>query len=998
MGVTLLHKVIEQQVDRSPDACAVSHLGADLTYAELDAWANRLAHRLRRHGVGPETSVAVIAERNVETVVALLAVLKAGGAYVPIDPANPPRRFHYLMSDCGASVLVAPESLGGAVPRGAWTTVPSDLDQLQDEPATRPASPVRPDNPAYVIYTSGSTGEPKGVTVTHRQITHATLAQWDLDRPEPACFLLLVSFSFDASAVGLYWTLTRGGQIVVPSAEEHRDPRALRDLIARHRVTHLDCTPSLYSLIHAGDATPLASLHCVIVGGEACPRSLVERHHDLLPECLLVNNYGPTETTVWTTTATLRPEGPDAVVPIGFPIAGSGPRLLDEDLRPVEDGEVGELYVGGAGVARGYRGRPGLTGEWFLPDPWAEEPGGRMYRTGDRVRRLPDGQLEFRGRVDHQVKVRGYRVELAEVEHALATHPAVVEAAADVRTLGESAGLVAWVAGETTAEEVRSHAAALLPAHMVPGRIVVLDTLPRNVAGKIDRAQLADPRPEPGTGREMTALETEVAQLVTEITGVSRLGVTQSYFELGANSLHLARLALGLWSRFGVGVSIHHLFEVPHVAGTAQMIEAARRSEAPGDEPGDLGAVLAETTLEESIRPAPGLPEADWNVPRHVLLTGATGYLGAFLLKELIERTDATVWCLVRAPSSTEGKNRVREVMRGYLIWDDRYDERVEAVAGDLAEPLLGLGGEGFRHLAGMIDSIYHCGALVNFVYPYSALKPANVDSVADVLRLAVTERLKVVHYISSIDVFLHTGRDRPYLEDEPLVPLEAPEAYARSKWAGDHLVRLARERGIPAAIYRPGMMMSHGQTGATQTSDYLLLQIKGLLEFGVVPDMDYLFDAIPIDYAARAITHISLGDDAAGRNFHLWNLDPVPLTEVYAWVRSFGYEFETVPLETAVQHLVTLGPDNPLFPLLPLLFQERVRSVLPAFTPEVLGRTDLRAECANTLAALDGSGIACPPMTPDLAHKCFSYMIDVGFMPGPAEQRARLAGTRSTR
>jgi amino acid adenylation domain-containing protein/thioester reductase-like protein len=997
---TLLHRLIERQVDESPTACAVTYLGTDLTYAGLDAWANRLAHRLRRYGVGPETSVAVIAERGVQTVVALLAVLKAGGAYVPIDPANPPHRFHYLMADCGASVLVSPESLSGAVPQGGWTTVLSDAEHLGDEPDERLDTAVQPGNAAYVIYTSGSTGEPKGVTVTHRQITHTTLAQWELDRPEPACFLLLVSFSFDASAVGLYWTLTRGGQIVVPSAEEHRDPRVLRDLIAKHRVTHLDCTPSLYSLIHADEATALASLHCVIVGGEACPRPLVQRHHDLLPECLLINNYGPTETTVWTTTATLTPAGPEAVVPIGFPIAGSGMRLLDEGLRPVADGQVGELFVGGAGVARGYHRRPGLTGGWFLPDPWAAAPGGRMYRTGDRARRLPDGQLEFCGRVDHQVKVRGYRVELAEVELALAGHPAVVGAVADVRVLGESASLVAWVAGDADPEEVRTHVAALLPAHMVPSRIVVLDKLPRNVAGKIDRAELANPCPDPeqSAGRPMTALETEVALLVTEIVGAGRFGVTQSFFELGANSLHLARLALGLWSRFGVSVPIHQLFEVPHVAGTAQMIEAARRSDIPRDEPGDLGEVLAQTTLDESIRAADDLPRAAWNSPEHILLTGATGYLGAFLLKELIERTGATVWCLVRAGSAGEGKARIRETMRGYRIWDDRFDERIEAVAGDLAEPLLGVGDDGFARLAGMIDAIYHCGALVNFVYPYSALKPANVDSVADVLRLAVTGRLKAVHYISSIDVFLHTGRDRPYLENEPLVPLEAPEAYARSKWAGDHLTRAGRERGIPTTIYRPGMMMSHSRTGATQTSDYLLLQIKGLLEFGVVPDMDYLFDAIPIDYAARAIAHISLRDDSIGRDFHLWNLDPKPLTEVYGWVRSFGYEFETVPLETAVQHLVTLGPDNPLFPLLPLLFQERVRSVLPAFTPEVLGRTDLYAECANTLAALDGSGIACPPMSPDLAHKCFSYMVDVGFMPTPAEQRARLADARSTR
>jgi thioester reductase-like protein len=486
-------------------------------------------------------------------------------------------------------------------------------------------------------------------------------------------------------------------------------------------------------------------------------------------------------------------------------------------------------------------------------------------------------------------------------------------------------------------------------------------------------------------------LETGVAELVGEILGTTRVGVVDSFFDLGANSLHLARLALALWSRFGVGVPMHQLFEVPHVAGAARMIEAARRSQAMGAETVDLATVVARTALDESIRPAEGLPDAEWLNPRNILLTGATGYLGAFLLKELVERTDATVWCLVRGVSATEAKERLREVMRTYLIWDDAYESRIEAIVGDLGEPLLGLGAEGFDRLGLLIDSVYHCGALVNFVFPYSALKPANVDSVADVLRLAVTGRRKAVHYISSIDAFLHTGLSREYLEDVDLVPLEVPEAYARSKWAGDHLVRIGRERGIPTTIYRPGMMISHTETGATQTSDYLLLQIKGLLEFGVVPDMDYLFDAIPIDYASKAIAHISLQPTSAGRNFHLWNQNPVPLEEVYSWVRSFGYAFETVPLETAVQHLVTLGPDNPLFPLLPLLFEERVRSVLPAFTREVLAETDLYAECRNTLDALADIGVECPLMTPELAHKCFSYMVDVGFLPEPALQRARL-------
>jgi amino acid adenylation domain-containing protein/thioester reductase-like protein len=987
----LLHRLIEEQVDRTPDAPAVTCLDVEVDYAGLDRWSNRLAHRLRAAGVGPETKVAVIAERCAESVVAQLAVLKAGGVYVPVDPANPPSRFHYLMADSGASVLVTTEVSRGAAPEGDWTTVLSDREHLADQPDTRPDCAAGPDNAAYVIYTSGSTGQPKGVTVTHRQIVHATLAHRSLDRPDPASFLLLISFSFDANAIGLYWTLTTGGQVVVPAAGEHRDPKALRDLIAEHRVTHLDCTPSLYSVILGEEAAPLASLHCAIVGGEACPAALVERHHALLPDCLLVNNYGPTEATVWTTTATLTP---GATVPIGTAIPGAETYLLDEDLEPVPDGEVGELFVGGAGVARGYHERAGLTGEWFVPDPWSEA-GGRMYRTGDRAVRLPDGQLEFRGRADHQVKVRGFRVELAEVEQALLTHPSVNEAVADVRQLGGTAILLAWVATtgpeQVDPEVVRAHAAGLLPAHMVPNPVVVLDELPRNVAGKVDRTALATPVPTATSSRDLTPLETEIAEMVTHILDLPSVGATESFFDLGATSLHLARLAMAMWSRFGVGIPIHHLFEVPHVAGAALIIEATRKRQvAKTAEKRTVEELLAETTLDESINAA-GLPAANWADPANILLTGATGYLGAFLLKELVERTDATIWCLVRADSAAAGLDRVRETMRTYLVWDESYTDRIEVVAGDFAQPLLGLGEPGYEQLAEIVDTIYHCGAVVNFIYPYSQLKAANVDSVESVLRLAATHRVKAVHHISSVDVFLHTGQDRPFLENEPLVPTEPPEGYPRSKWAGDHLAVLGRERGIPVSVYRPGMMMSHTKTGATQTNDYLLLQIKGLLEFGVIPDMNYLFDAITIDYGAAAIAHISLRRDWLNRTFHLWNLHPVPITEVHDWVRSYGYQFETVPLETAIGHLVTLSPDNPLFPLLPLAFEDNPQT-LPAFTEEVLAKIDLFEESANTLAALEGSGVECHLMTVDLAHKCFSYMVDLGFLPTPQEQRARLA------
>lgn len=998
----LLHQLIEQQARRTPDAAAVTCLDTEVTYRELDEWSNRLARRLLRAGAGPETPVAVIAERCAETVAAVLAVLKAGAAYVPIDPANPPQRFHYLMRDSGSQIVVTPERLADAVPAGGWTAVYSDRARLDDEEPAAPACAADPDNAAYLIYTSGSTGEPKGVVVPHRQIVYSTLSNRELGREDPAAFLLLISFSFDANAVGLYWTLATGGQVVVPGPDQLRDIRALRELAARHRVTHLDCTPTLYALILSDDPAPLSTLRCAIVGGEACPRELVERHYALLPGCLLVNNYGPTETTVWATTATLSAaRDPGADVPIGRPPAGTRTYVLDEDLRPVPPGGIGELYIAGGGVARGYHARSALTAGRFLPDPWAPAPGGRMYRTGDRVRSAPDGALVFHDRVDRQVKVRGFRIELGEVEQALLSHPGVGGAVAAVRDPGGTAVLAAWFApadpdaGPPEPAQLRAHLTARLPAHMVPTHLIPLDALPRNVAGKVDPAQLPDPPRPAGTctdaARSMTPLETEVAELVGQILGVADVGAADSIFDLGATSLHMSRLLLAVWSRFQVTVMLHNLFQLPTVAGIAQMVELGRRRELTGAvQTWSFEQLAAAGSLSEDVR-ADGLAHADWTHPRGIFLTGATGYLGAFLVRELIENTDATLWCLVRADSPEGGLERIRAAMRGYLIWDEKFEGRLRAVPGDLAAPRFGLGEAAFGDLAARIDVIFHSGALVNFLYPYTEVKPPNVDGTENVLRLATTATLKAVHHVSTIDVWLDTEHPRPFLEDLRIVPRHVPEGYARSKLVAEELVHLARERGVPCSVYRPGMMVSHTSTGATQLNDFLLIEIKGLLDFGVVPDVHYMFDAVPIDYPSKAIAHIALREEWLGRNFHLWNLRPIRVEQIFAWIRSFGYVLDEASFETVIQHLVTIDPGNAVFPLIPLFLDEENRLMPDTFDPDVVAATDLRSECANTIAALEGSGIECPPMTQELAHRCFQYLVDVGFFPRPEDQRARL-------
>lgn len=499
-GPTTLHDLVVGQSRRTPDALAVVAGSRSLTYRQLDEASAHLAGELTRRGVRPEDRVGVMADRSADTVVTLLAVLRAGAAYVPIDPDYPEHRRAMLLDEAAVDVVVTPRHLAAAVPVGPrWLMVCDDRQDGTGAPAG-PLPTVNPDNLAYVIYTSGSTGTPKGVAVEHRQVVHAITAEHEVERPWPEAFLLSISFSFDASGVGLYWTLSTGGCVVIPAEGEHKDPERLRELIARYGITHTDCSPSMYEVLLGGDVGELSSLTCAQVGGEVCPPDLVARHRALLPDCVFENNYGPTEATIWASTNVLDPTDaiPRQRVPIGFPIPGARVYLLDGQQAPVAQGDAGEIFVGGAGVTRGYLGRPAATAECFLPDPFSGRRGARMYRTGDLASLDEDGSLQFVGRRDGQVKVRGYRIELGEIEVALRRHPGVAEAVVDVRPIGGEPTLVGYVrtAVDRTLDELTltSHLAGLLPEHMTPRRYVQIDRVPLTVSGKVDRTQLPDPR------------------------------------------------------------------------------------------------------------------------------------------------------------------------------------------------------------------------------------------------------------------------------------------------------------------------------------------------------------------------------------------------------------------------------------------------------------------------------------------------------------------------
>ncbi len=559
-----LHDLVTAQAARDPDAVALVSGQDRWTYAGLSAAANALARRLNCLGVTAETPVAVYAPLSAGLVLALLALLKTGGVYVPMDPSDPPARTRYLIGDCGAPVILTYRDLAGQLP-----PVHSRVELLDGftEPgaAAAPSPPATtvPASLAYVMYTSGSTGQPKGVLVEHRSAINLLLGLRERMGGSAAdVWLPTASPSFDISVAEILLPLSCGGQLVIASEHTAHDPGLLHAAISTHGVTHLQATPSAWQLL-----LPSGFSGTAICGGEMLTPAFAGRLRQ--QTCKVWHCYGPTEATVIASLGDL-PDHPERVR-IGTALPGNRLYILDTRLNPVPAGAVGELFVAGTGVARGYLGRPALTAERFLPDPFTP---GRMYRTGDLVRQWADGSLEFLGRADQQVKLRGYRIELGEIEAVLCGHPSVRAAAATLHEdpAGEQS-LVAYVDGDVTG--LRDYLAARVPAHLVPAAFVQLDRLPLGPHGKLDRAALPPPG---GAGRldvstpyvrPRTPLEERLCAIWQELLGRKRVGVEDDFFGLGGHSLLAVRLAGRIRDEFDVDYPLRRCFETTTVASHA---------------------------------------------------------------------------------------------------------------------------------------------------------------------------------------------------------------------------------------------------------------------------------------------------------------------------------------------------------------------------------------------------------------------------------------------
>lgn len=992
-----IHQLLEDWAEQTPEAVAACFEDEELTYGELNCRANQLARLLRKQGVGPGALVGLCLEPSLEMLIALWGILKAGGAFVPLDPGLPRSRLAFMLADTQLPVLLTRQSLTTDLPAHEAHVVCLDAEEqaIAQESRSNPDTLVAADDLAYVIFTSGSTGQPKGVCLGHRGLCNLVEAfKRHLQLPPGSRVLQAASWGFDGAIGELAMALGAGASLCLGTRESLQPGTPLLQTLCRRRINLACLPPSVWSAMAVEE---LPDLQMILAVGESCPADVVARW---APGRRFLNGYGPTEATVATTLFDCAANDNDNPA-IGRPIINTQVYLLDCYLKPVPVGMPGEMYIGGVGLAHGYLNRPELTAEKFIANPFRAEPGARLYRTGDRARYRTDGTLEFLGRIDQQVKIRGFRIELGEVEAVLSQHPEVRDAVVVARE--DAAGdrrLAAFVVPKTgislSQDELRAHLRAELPDPMVPATFTMLEALPLLPSGKIDRGRLPVPGPQISVRKSVfvaprTSTEEELARIWANVLEVDRVGIHDDFFALGGHSLSTIQVMSRARVAFGVEMPLRAFFIDATVAGLAAAIDLARQESSSAASPAQQIDLNAEAMLDSSIRYDKVCrdPSAE---PDCIFLTGASGFLGAFLLHELLQQTRAEIYCLVRAPDAGEGEIKLRRNLEAYGLWNEALRSRVIPVPGDLSAPLLGLNASQFQMLAGKIDVIYHNGALVNLLYPYEALKAANVLGTQEVLRLAGQIKLKPVHYVSTGSVFplVAPGEDKTVHENDDLEDsARLAGGYAQSKWVAEKMVLAARARGLPLAVYRPGQITGHATTGMTHLQDFLCRLMIGCSRIGSVPDLDLMIDMTPVDFVSQALAHLAASKESLGKVFHLVNPQPASLHQLADWLQKLGYQLRRVPYGSWRAEIQQLGGSELEKAFHALIPQSDSRSGGGPDEAAPPNRRMPRFDCQNTLAALAETSIRCPGVNSALLNTYLMHFVRNGLLAAPPSRRA---------
>lgn len=985
-----LDELFRQMVRQAPTRPAVEFGTRQWTYTELDDLAERWSSHLQATGLEIEQTVGILLEPGFDQIVMQLAILRAGGTCVPLDPALPDVRIESMLASLHITHVVTSRAMRRRV-------APAHLFFIEDTPeGDHRFGPrtVSSEHRTHVLHTSGSTGRPKGVEIVARGVLRLVLNRTFAPLDAGDRIAHISNPSFDASLFEVWGGLLNGATVVVLPKQTIIDPFALRDSLQRHGVTAMFMTTALFNLTAQACPDAFRGLRHLVTGGEAAnAHALREVLLHSNPQNLR-NGYGPTECTTFATTFdvtldSLPAQGP---VSIGQALDNTQVYILDEHRRPVLEGEQGELYLGGDGLARGYYGQPEQTAERFvtLPALTGKTPQ-RLYRTGDLARRNKDGGIDFLGRMDRQIKLRGYRIELEEIEAVMLASGMASGAVVDlIRPEQADPYLVAYVVladgTDTQLKALREHLRQHLPEYMQP-RLAGVGHIPLNANGKADRAALRKVldnvsaiRDEGAVDMLASPLHKVLAHLWCTLLDVSAVGPDDDFFALGGSSLQAAALVVAMEKQFHQMVSIKALYENSTLGALANYLQSQQTDRATLQVEDALAALRGDASLANGIQPVAG-DTLDWKRPGEgrVLLTGATGFLGAFFLRDLLRQPFVdSVTCLVRAANAADGLKRVQNNLRDYGLWDDAWLGRLRVVTGDLADPHLGQGEAGFNELARWASVVFHLGAHVNYTQPYATHRPANVLGTLNVLRLASAVRPVQLHYVSSIAAFGPTGfftGTTELAEDTSLEPhlqsLKYDTGYSQSQWAAEQIVKTAQSNGMPIAIYRPGFIIGDSERGFGNEKDFVARLIRGCIQIGAYPRLlQQSKEFVMVDYVSSAL--LTIAGDAAnlGTAYHLVPLNKgqsPDLMGLFSLLNESGFALVELPYREWVERLENDHnlDRNPLLPLIPML-SEPVYGALTrweVYQHMPVYRTD------NVRRVLAGR-VACPVLDVDLLKR----------------------------
>ena len=927
-----LHKPFETQASRNPDTAAIVFRDEQTSYAELDQETHALAAYLRWCHVSTDDPVGIFMETCREYIVAAIATLKAGGAFMPMDLDAPDPLLRAILSESQPKVVLTKAQ---HLPRLGHIAQTHILPLDSDRSWTRLDSGIQcarvaDKDLAFLPYTSGTTGDPKGVMQTIGSVISSYFARYEFS-----------SYSVgDRVACNIFFPweflrpLLKGGTVYAIPDDVVFVPRALARFISEHQITEILFTPSLLQgVLNSSDRDrlreQLSSLRVVWMNGEVVPVSLLKLALDVLPgSARIYNTYSISEThDVCTVDLTgLCVDGMDTC-PVGFPMDGVKVMVRPQGRSALISEGVGELMIGGRGLARGYLGRPDLDSRSFIS--W---DGQRYYATGDLAEVGPGGLVTIIGRTDSMVKIRGYSVYLGAIEETLRKHCDVADAAVVAEPVDEtSKRLVAYVARgpqatwkvdarSGTSRELRALLERYLPVYSVPTHFMELESLPiSQQTGKLERKALPPLRKGGSVLKKRTVLADRATAAdrrnALRVLWAEALEVDSdsleddwSFFDLGGHSLTGLALTLDMEQTFGIELSGAEIYEYPTIGELADFLEHRGQNM-------KTKVMLAEDSiLDPEVSPRGDARTTRLSEARSVFITGTTGFLGAFLLDELLRNTgrDTRFYCLVRDRKDGRGKsaNRVVETLKFYGLAGQSSHDRIIPIPGDIALPQMGLDNDHFQELAETIDLIFHCAASVNYVYPYSVAKPHTVGGTLEVLKFACSATSKPVQYISSNGVF-PGGDDTPYLENNEIDHFvdRMEGGYNQAKWVAERLVWSAVSRGLPVCLYRPGNIGHHSGTGTVNPNDFQSLIIKACARVGSAPKApSWFFEMTPVDFLVSAITRNSDNPKHFGKVYNVVQQQPVPATQVFARMESHGYVNGRVDIEEWKSRLETMA------------------------------------------------------------------------------------------